>query len=114
MTNSKLYSEKLVILNRLIKESTLTLEEALLLLKEDLPYTTTIPSNPLNTPGITLVTPNPFHNPFQNGHPYQTSLSVALHGSANSASVPNPEAVLSGGADTTSVTTKEPELFTLT
>lgn len=30
MTNSTLYNEKLVILNRLIKESTLTLEEAVL------------------------------------------------------------------------------------
>lgn len=105
--NSKLYSEKLVILNRLIKESTLTLEEALLLLKEDLPYTTTMP---FNTPGTTVVTPNPY----QGGYPYQASLSVALHGSANSASVSNPGVVLSGGADTASVTTKASELFTLT
>jgi hypothetical protein len=115
MTNSTLYNEKLVILNRLIKESTLTLEEAMLLLKEDSPYTTTMPFNPLNTPGITLVTPNPFHNPFQGGHPHQANLSVALHGSANSTSVSNSEAVLSGGTDTArGVTIKKPELFTLT
>jgi hypothetical protein len=110
MTNSKLYSEKLVILNRLIKESTLTLEEALLLLKEDLPYITTTPFKPFNTPSTTVVTTNPY----QGGHSYQTSLSVALHGSAESASVSSTEAVLSGGADTASITTKEPELFTLT
>lgn len=109
MTNSTLYNEKLVILNRLIKESTLTLEEAMLLLKEDSPYITT------NTPGITVVTSNPFHNPFQGGHPYQANLSVALHGSANSTSVSNPEAVLSAGTDTArGVTIKKPELFTLT
>jgi len=61
MENSTLHSQKVAILSRLIKESSLTLEEAILLLKEEeslgikplLPINipgTAAPNHPWNTP----------------------------------------------------------------
>ena len=59
MENVSLHSQKLTILSRLIKESSLTLEEALLLLKEE--------EQPIiiNTPGYTppLQPSSPYVNP---------------------------------------------------
>ena len=46
MENKTLHQEKVAILSRLIKETSLTLEEALLLLKEEEPAAITVNPNP--------------------------------------------------------------------
>lgn len=46
MENSPLHAQKVAILSRLIKETSLTLEEALLLLKQEEPATVTIKDGP--------------------------------------------------------------------
>lgn len=64
MENTSLYAQKVVILSRLIKESSLTLEEALLLLKTDEvvePDTvSTSPNNSSSTLWINSGTPSAF------------------------------------------------------
>lgn len=56
MNNPTLHTQKLVILSRLVKESSLTLEEALLLLKEE----------PVQTPW-TPGTTTPYNQPYFGG-----------------------------------------------
>lgn len=54
MEKSNLYTEKVAILSRLIKESSLSLEEALVLLKEeDVEKTTPVTTAPAWVPGTT-------------------------------------------------------------
>ena len=54
MEKSNLYTEKVAILSRLIKESSLSLEEALVLLKEeDVEKTTPVTTAPAWIPGTT-------------------------------------------------------------
>jgi len=52
-----LYTQKVEILSRLIKESSLTLEEALLLLKEEEPEASFITTSPQTSPGTIGINP---------------------------------------------------------
>ena len=80
-----LHAQKVAILSRLIKESSLTLEEALLILKEE-----EIESTVISTPGwSTTPWTVPITNPYVgsgtiNGNPFTfTSSSTSLTGSAS-------------------------------
>ena len=59
MEHSTLHQEKIQILSRLIKESTLTLEEALVLLQEEKEQPAPV-STPGFMPGITTISPQPY------------------------------------------------------
>ena len=63
MENAPLYAQKVTILSRLIKESSLTLEEALLLLKEEEEEVT----QPTINPGITTPWTSPYIQPYGSG-----------------------------------------------
>jgi hypothetical protein len=58
MENTSLHTQKVAILSRLIKETSLTLEEALLLLQED------EQPAPVFTPSYTPGTSTPWSNPY--------------------------------------------------
>jgi hypothetical protein len=79
-----LHAQKVAILSRLIKESSLTLEEALLILKEE-----EVESTVISTPGWSTGTTTPWTIPTQpygtiNGNPITfTSSSTSLTGSAS-------------------------------
>jgi hypothetical protein len=60
MENTSLHTQKVAILSRLIKETSLTLEEALLLLKED-EVEETIVSAPSYIPGTTTPWTSPYY-----------------------------------------------------
>jgi len=77
-----LHAQKVAILSRLIKESSLTLEEALLILKED-----EVASTVVSTPGWSTGTTTPWTVPVQpygtfNGNPITFTTSNTLTGSA--------------------------------
>lgn len=63
MENTSLHTQKVAILSRLIKETSLTLEEALLLLKEEEPTTVPVKDGPWGigqtTPWIQPIGTNP-------------------------------------------------------
>lgn len=63
MENTPLHAQKVAILSRLMKETSLTLEEALLLLKEEEPATISVKDGPWGigqtTPWIQPLTTNP-------------------------------------------------------
>ena len=83
MENSALHAQKLAILSRLIKETSLTLEEALILLKEETENNQVIqpqypswrpnPITPWTTPGPIL-----FNEPFSGTNP-TTTTAVAFN-----------------------------------
>jgi len=68
MEHTELHQEKIQILSRLIKESSLTLEEALLLLQEEEEIT------PVSTPSYLPGTTTPW------SHPYYGSGTIPLSG----------------------------------
>jgi len=77
-----LHAQKVAILSRLIKESSLTLEEALLILKEE-----EVESTVVSTPGWSTGTTTPWTVPVQpygtiNGNPITFTTSNTLTGSA--------------------------------
>jgi hypothetical protein len=79
-----LHTQKVTILSRLVKEGSLTLEEALLILKEE-----EVESTVISTPGWSTGTTTPWTIPTQpygtiNGNPITfTSSSTSLTGSAS-------------------------------
>ena len=63
MESTPLHAQKVTILSRLIKESSLTLEEALVLLKEEEEIEETVISQPSYIPGTTSPWIQPYHTP---------------------------------------------------
>jgi hypothetical protein len=81
-----LHAQKVAILSRLIKESSLTLEEALLILKEE-----EVESTVVSTPGWSTGTTTPWTVPIQpygtiNGNPITFTTSNSLTGSMTTTS----------------------------
>ena len=68
MENSPLHAQKVAILSRLVKETSLTLEEALLLLKEEEPAATPVKDGPWG-----IGTSSPWIQPYGNGLPFTTT-----------------------------------------
>lgn len=92
MEHSTLHQEKIQILSRLIKESTLTLEEALLLLQEE------EQPAPVSTPSYTPGTTTPWSNPYYGSGtlPLTGTITVpcthggiGLHNTTTTATYPN-------------------------
>ena len=77
MEHTELHQQKITILSRLIKESTLTLEEALLLLRKEETESSII-STPSFRPGITTISPQAY---FGSG-------TIPLSGTVNTVSFP--------------------------
>lgn len=77
MENPTLHTQKVAILSRLVKESSLTLEEALLLLKEDVQESVQKSVQPTWTPGTTT----PYIQPYFGGSvPLTGTITVPSNG----------------------------------
>lgn len=84
MDNQELHTQKVTILSRLVKESSLTLEEALLLLKEEEEVEEDVVQEPKYVPqtGTSTWTTNPSTNP------YTVTYPTFLSGISSSGTVP--------------------------
>lgn len=93
MENTPLHAQKVTILSRLIKESSLTLEEALLLLKEEEEEVEPVITSPSWTPGTTT----PWTIPVQ---PYGSGILSSGSGIINGNGITWTTASTYGGTNT--------------
>lgn len=99
MENTSLHTQKVAILSRLIKETSLTLEEALLLLKED---EMVVEETVVSTPGYFPGTTTPWTIPTIHGS-YTLPLTGSITTNANTGTYN-----FSNGANTTTTVTLTP------
>jgi len=99
METSNLYVEKVKILSRLVKESTLTLEEALLLLKEE-----KVVEEPVSSPSYIPGTVTPWIQPYV----YGSSTTSPLTGTVTTNDKSGIYNLSNGTNNTTTVTLNTP------